>query len=287
MYVEGKVTGERLEGLRAHLDECEACRALVVAATYPAPDDAEVAGEHIVAGVIARTSGSVCGSAEARLPAFVKAELDADEAELVAMHLSTCAGCRDLAMILSWSPRVCREMAFVEPPPGFTAGVVRLTGAVRSPRVFVRRIRRAWLGAVTRPRFAVELAYAGALIAALLVGTPNAPLRPLLPETARLASTNLVEVVVAGAEAAGVVDAAVSAAHFTYEQTASRGFATARVVDDLSLHAGPLVKATTSGDIGAVAVQLDEVGDDLERLLQAIGRGVPSDPRSTHGEHEH
>lgn len=281
-YVAGELTGEALADLHAHLDGCPSCRALAVAATHRSPDDAAAAGEAIVRGVLARTSGSACGAAESRLHAFVTAELDRVDAELVARHLSTCAPCRELAVILSWAPGACRQVAFMEPPAGFTEAVIRRSAAVRSASVVWRRLRRGWGNALLRPRFPLELGYAGALVAVLLFGTPNAPLRPALEGAARLARANPVELVAAGAGSGGIVSAIVSFSGWTYSQASHRVEATGRVASETSSHMGVLFDAALAGDIGTVNVQLKKVGGDLERLLHAIGSGVAGASSHTH-----
>lgn len=280
-YVTGEIDASEAEPLRAHLRECTACRELVVAATCPTPEDA-AAGEAIVTAVMARTTGSACGAAEAKLPAFVAGELDATDAELVAAHLGGCRTCRDVAEALTWTPATCREIACVEPPPGFTDDVLRRSRTARSPRVWKRRLRRAWLRALLRPRFPLELGYAGALVAVLLFGTPNAPLRPALEGAARLARANPVELVAAGAGSGGIVSAIVSFSGWTYSQASHRVEATGRVASETSSHMGVLFDAALAGDIGTVNVQLKKVGGDLERLLHAIGSGVAGASSHTH-----
>jgi hypothetical protein len=200
------------------------------------------------------------------------------------MHLSGCASCRGVAETLTWLPAACREIAFIEPPGAFAAEVARRSRALRSPRVWPRRLRRAWLGALLRPRFPMELGYVGALVVALLVGPSQAPLRPALVDAARFARVNPVEVVTAGVRSGGLIEGVSSAGGWVYANAASRARATYAVLGDTRSHTDELLRAILAGDVGSVSVQLNEVGGDLERLLDAITRGVTGASSHDHRE---
>jgi len=283
-YVTGRLASDASAGLTAHLSGCASCRGLLVDATRSrasARDD-----ESIVRGVLARTSGTACEAAERRLPDFMSGALDPTDAELVAMHVGGCAPCRELAEILGWTPALVREIAFVEPPRGFTREVVRATREIRRPRSLVARLRAAWRGAILRPRFPLELAYGGALLVALLAGAPGAPLHGRLPSALGVARTNPVEVVVTRAETHGVIDAVVTSTGWITTQTVRRAIATTEVFGDAGSHATGLFDAALAGDIGTVSVQLRKVGGDLERLLHAIGTGVAGESSHEHEEND-
>ncbi|HJQ98853.1 MAG TPA: zf-HC2 domain-containing protein [Candidatus Polarisedimenticolaceae bacterium] len=83
--------------------------------------------------VLARTSGPACAAAEDRFASYVDGELDAVDRELVAGHVAGCRPCRE-------------ELA-----------QMRATAA--RPRW-----ADTWRRLMLRPRFALEMAYIGAVV---------------------------------------------------------------------------------------------------------------------------
>ncbi len=140
--------------------------------------------------ILRATSGPVCPSAEARLCDFVDGRLDPVDRDLVARHLSACAGCAALAGILERMAADLPSLAEMDPGPGFAARVAAATtGAARGLPLGVR-IARAADALLQRPRIAFESAYVGACVLMLLFGAPFSPLADVPRKALAVASTN-------------------------------------------------------------------------------------------------
>jgi len=107
--------------------------------------------------VLARTSGPACAAAADRFASYVDGELDAVDRELVAAHVAGCRPCREelaqVRAILAELPRI----AEVVPDRAFVGDVLRATA---TPPRWIETWRRLAL----RPRFALEVAYVGAVV---------------------------------------------------------------------------------------------------------------------------
>jgi hypothetical protein len=151
-----------------------------------------------VAGVLARTSGPVCGRAHALLasaagaPDAPEAELPAIDRELLDLHLATCGECRALAAVLAALARDLPRLAAVRPEPGFAAGVLAATlpPAVRWRRSWRRLRAESWPRWVRRPRFAWEAAFVLTLVALPIFAAPEAPLEAMPERALALAREN-------------------------------------------------------------------------------------------------
>jgi anti-sigma factor RsiW len=113
--------------------------------------------------VLAKTSGSVCRSAEDRFVAFVDGDLDPVDRELVAAHVAGCAACREQLASVRALFRELPLVAEVVPDRAFVADVLRATA--EPPRW-----ADTWRRLMLRPRFALELAYVAAVLLCV-VGT--------------------------------------------------------------------------------------------------------------------
>lgn len=164
-FLDGTLAGPDREAIHRHLDACAGCRDLLAAlARAPAED------EGFARAILARTSGSACGSARSRLCAFVDGELDAIDAGLVDGHLGHCSECLDLARVLRRMDTDLPFLAKIDPGPGFVEAVLART--TRRPRRVPLSDRWAAFvsSALERPRVAVE----GAFIAVAVVAVPMA-----------------------------------------------------------------------------------------------------------------
>lgn len=175
--------------LRRHGRDCSACRRLqallaeqqdVTAETPPVPDD-------LLSGVVARTSGSACDRVAMMLAESIDAPLDA-RGTLLSAHLDVCPDCAAFARALSCLRIDLPQLADIDPGASFTDAVVAATtgagrrAARRAPRPrpaspvpegLAARLEAAWMRLVQRPRFALEGAYAAALLIFLVVGLPS------------------------------------------------------------------------------------------------------------------
>lgn len=112
--------------------------------------------------VLASTSGPVCASAEERFVPFVAGELDAADRELVAAHAAGCPACRhELSRVRVLMSDLSRA-AEITPDAAFVADVLRQTSGVPDPAA--SRWTEAWRRFALRPRFALEVAYVGAVV---------------------------------------------------------------------------------------------------------------------------
>ncbi len=179
------------EALASHRDGCARCRELeeLVRAEPHGDDDAPPAD--FVSGVLARTSGEACTRAAGMLPDHVDGRSDPAAAELLEGHLSGCAPCRGLEVALAALAVDLPRLAEIRPDERFVDDVLARTVPWR--RRFARDLARRWQALLARPRLAWEGAYLGALLLAVLVGTPGSPLASLPAVALELARVNPVE----------------------------------------------------------------------------------------------
>lgn len=159
------------------------------------PLDTEL--EALLAGVLAKTTGPVCGRAHELLP---DDELPETDRRLLSLHLEGCAGCRALAAALAALAEDLPALAEVSPEPGFVEGVLgrtsRAAPAVPVPERWARRLsaspaalagawRRAWPVWVRRPRFAWEAAFVLTLVLSPVFAAAGAPLQERAVELGR------------------------------------------------------------------------------------------------------
>lgn len=161
---------EWTERAATHARACPRCAGLLpfLEPLPPEPALETVVPADLLRSVIAATSGAACSAAESRLTAG--AILPQLSEPTLAAHIAHCAGCRAFAGALIALEATLPELAVLDPGPAFTAAVLRATtGAMATPaptrgwRAFLAQL---WI----RPRFPLELAYAGALMLWLALG---------------------------------------------------------------------------------------------------------------------
>lgn len=163
---------DREEALR-HLLECAECRGLFAALAEPADDP------RLSEGILARTSGSGCVSARARLCAWVDRELDEVDSELVAGHLRRCAECEGLARTLETMREALPRLAAIDPGPGFCESVLAHTSRRPRPAPVGARLAGFFTRLLDRPRVAWEAAFVATVIFVSPVMIPRFPLADL------------------------------------------------------------------------------------------------------------
>lgn len=153
----------------------------------PSRPDADLDG--LLAEVLARTSGPVCGRAHRLL---TEDELPEVERELLSLHLERCDECRGLAAALAALVEDLPGLAEIRPDPAFADDVLAATlpTALRWRRWW-RRIRsESWPRWVRRPRFAWEAAFALTLVLVPTMAAAGSPLRPLGERAIELSREN-------------------------------------------------------------------------------------------------
>src|SRR5438093_1156288 len=97
--LEGRLSPADRRAADEHLRSCAGCRelkSLVAEASVPVTPPADLLG-----AVLARTSGSACGSARVRLCDHIDRLLAPADDDLVRMHLDACGECAGLAARLA------------------------------------------------------------------------------------------------------------------------------------------------------------------------------------------
>jgi hypothetical protein len=242
-----------------------------------------------VRDVLARTSGSACDRACGLLPDLADGALAVLDRQLVQRHLEHCPGCRAVALALGRLGPELAARAELDPGPEFLAGVVARTSgrsaaaqrrrareaAASGPGGLVDRLGRWWLDRVLRPRFALQAAYAAALVLALLTATPVSPLKGA-SERAVTAVTAMPAALPGAGEAAAWLDERAGAAagglreeldHRAADAAEAMGRRTGRTADERERcvrHLGAAWSHLRGGRFGAAS------GDLLE-ALQAGG----------------
>jgi hypothetical protein len=211
----------------------------------------------------------------------VDGELDGATAELLAAHLAGCRRCRAVTETLAWTGPVLRSLGREDPGARFTAEVVRVTtGRGVGREGWPERLRNRLARWAHRPGFTLEVAYAGTVALALLMGTPRSPLREVPEEVLSVARVQLPVMESLTREGMRHV---VTTAGTTVARVRAGGRAgiSARIdrldapVTALRHHAGDLGDAFLDGDVGRVSVQLGRVGGDLKLVWHAITSDVP------------
>ena len=170
--------GELKAACDTHLAVCGSCRELLELASLTPP---LAEGESLAAGVLARTSGPVCGRAEELLCDLVDGRLQAGDRAVLDDHVTHCDRCSALVIALARLDLDLPTLAVLETDPGLVRRVLAATLPLET------RLRRWWNGLwpalIRRPRFAVEMAYAVTALVVLMVTVPGSPLQAM-PERA-------------------------------------------------------------------------------------------------------
>lgn len=130
------------------------------------PDD-------FAAGVLRRTTGSACITAEPLLPALVDGETSDSDRALLEQHVARCASCGALVGALGALRADLPALAEVEPDAAFVGEVLAATVDGPSAEATPARSWRDWLpGLVARPRFSFEAAFLATMVLLLVFGSP-------------------------------------------------------------------------------------------------------------------
>jgi len=167
---DGRALLARRPDLAAHHGACAACRAWL--ASFADGVESAAADAGFAASVMARTAGGACARARELAAAAFDEPLPAVERMLVAAHLETCAGCRAVVAEMTALVAALPELAEIDPGPAFTARVLAATSRRPGRARAFDWWRRQWEALVSRPRFALEAAYALTLVLVLVAGNP-------------------------------------------------------------------------------------------------------------------
>jgi len=172
--LEGRLSQADRRAVEEHLRSCAGCRDLAgLAAEAGVP---VAPPTNLLGAVLARTSGSTCGSARARLCDHVDRLLAPTDDEIVRMHLDGCDECGRLAAAVARLATDLPSLAGLEPDARFVRDVLaRTSGRAARTAVWKARLAAGWRRLAHRPRIAWEGAYAGSILVLLLFGAPNAP----------------------------------------------------------------------------------------------------------------
>jgi predicted anti-sigma-YlaC factor YlaD len=172
-FLAGSLSLEARRDAQAHLRECPGCSRLAqIAGGDPDPLPANLSAD-LTRTILDRTSGRACGRALDLACGLVDGELEAEEHQLVSVHLEHCLACSALVGTLAELKQALPEMAELEPPRTLVGAVLRATSVqaafpARPASRFMERMR-AW---ASQPRFSLEAAYLGTLLLVALLGNP-------------------------------------------------------------------------------------------------------------------
>lgn len=142
--------------MREHIGACRRCAELLHSFGLHEGD-----ADGLVRDVLRRTTGDTCAVAHGRICETLDAGVRPDIS--LGAHLDTCSDCAALYAALQVLPLDLAELAWLEPDADFLADVLARTSERPSPG--------RWLQALLmRPRLALEGAYLGTLLVALLLG---------------------------------------------------------------------------------------------------------------------
>ncbi len=293
-HLEGRLEDGDARLLREHIDDCARCRELAtlvgdghddIVGKLPADLDllAEIeAPPDLVPGVLERTSGSPCERARLLLAAAPE-ERHGDALTLLSGHVASCVECSRVAGALARMELELPELAELDPGDGFTEAVLARTAAVTPTRTPSLRARLAamWERAAQRPRFALEAAYAGAVVAFLFFGLPSAtwadmPARAF--EGLRQEGVKLERVVASGME--DLIQTGRTSWSTSWQQVDSYIEALEQeTAEDTA--AERVLRAWIGATRDLVIGVWDHVIVPLGEHLQALWRGSPTEPESS------
>ncbi|GAB4108493.1 MAG: hypothetical protein Kow001_06010 [Acidobacteriota bacterium] len=171
-YLSGQMAAAEAAQVELHFASCRECGAFL----EQTRGEVFSTDQEFVAGVLARTSGSVCSACREYLCLISDGAVDALHVRLLESHLENCPDCRRVADLLNQLADVLPTLAEEDPGPAFAASVLAACRTV-SPRPRVERRQRLWSW-LWRPLFPLEAAYVGTLVFVLgftaVLGSPSA-----------------------------------------------------------------------------------------------------------------
>jgi len=291
-YLDGSLDAARQKLAEQHLAACPACQELVAQARAnrvdltPGPDDAR-----LTAAVLAQTSGPACQRAEQLMPDHTAGQLTGADAALLASHLEHCAGCRQIAVTLTWLQPLLPELGAIEPDAAFTAAVLTRTSRWVSTGQRLQaftdriadRIRRRSEQMWQRPRIAFEGAYVAVLLIVGLCALPASPLRDAPPRALALVQAGPEHWSSAVMLLAIVPDRGAAVSRAAWSAVAGPDSPVTRAVDDferrgaraepafsrLRSHTAGFVQQVRQGEPAAAAEQLLAITRDGAALWKA------------------
>ncbi len=276
-YLEGSlVETERLR-LEGHLTSCAACYELAEIAAGSGEAAPEGRSPELCSAILAGTSGAPCGLPYGDLCARADGTLNAAEHERVRLHLALCDECHGLATALG---RLAEELPALQVPQ------MRLPLEFRLTLGFARALVRAaeiWKVLVARPRFALEVAYVGTLVLAILFVLPGSPLRAASSGALTLAQTNPVTTL--STPLGNVKESAAEIWHRVSEPTSAvfarmgdgledRYQGTRQAASQMKRHGADLGEAALELDLAEGREALKGLGSDAGSLWQALFGGT-------------
>jgi predicted anti-sigma-YlaC factor YlaD len=189
--LEGRLDAAARLEVESHLAGCVECATVIDLLRLDLPEGAP----DLTASVLERTTGSACNRAHELLCNAADRTLGGIDAELLNLHLDSCAGCTALATALEMLSLDLPAMAEVQPPVGFTESVLAATTGPVPMRwaAWGERMVRGWAALVQRPRIAWEAGYVGAVAIWLLVSTVGLPFQAAAPLPLVEDSTQIVD----------------------------------------------------------------------------------------------
>ncbi len=169
-FLDGTLPAAEARAAQDHLRACADCHELALIAGAPidaAPD--------LTAQVLARTSGQPCEGAKDNLCDYVDGRAADVDAELIRMHIASCADCAALGDVLVELTADLPLLAEIQLDERFTADVLARTaaGRERSAR-WIEQLVQGWDRLIRRPRFALEGAYVLTILLLVFLGVPGA-----------------------------------------------------------------------------------------------------------------
>jgi predicted anti-sigma-YlaC factor YlaD len=175
-YQEGKLPPDEQSAAEVHLRNCPSCLRLLDVARGNVDILPENQRNELAKAILDRTSGSPCERVESSLWDFVEGGLDAENSQLVALHLDHCADCRSLADELIMMQEVLPAIAEIDPGTSFTSEVVCATSRFRPEQSHLEiRIRAWWNRMILHPLFSFQTAYVGAVVLFIAFSSPFLP----------------------------------------------------------------------------------------------------------------
>lgn len=241
-YLDGTLPATEARAAQDHLRDCADCHELALIAGAPvdaAPD--------LTAQVLARTSGPPCERAKDSLCDYVDGQAADVDAELIRMHVASCADCAALSNLLVELTADLPMLAEIQPDERFMTDVLARTAGRRAATArWVEQLLQGWERLIRRPRFALEGAYVMTLLLLVVLGVPGAllagaPSRVVETASREIASPVRRTVVELGVTVSG-------RAQETLDSTGARVTEEARATaDDVTAYSTRMLESLKSG----------------------------------------
>ena len=200
-WLDGTLPTEEQTRVEAHAAACPRCHAFYALLRVDLGSPSVETPDGLTESILARTSGRVCGRAQALLGDHIDGTLGGLDRELVDAHLQQCRECAAFARVLTRLGEDLPMFAELHSDAGLVDDVLARTVRPAPWAAMWGRLRLVGQRLVERPRIAWEAGYVAAMVVWLVFGASWSPLRAAPVHALTLIQQSAVDTRAIGAEA--------------------------------------------------------------------------------------